>query len=437
MFYIPSKVHFIGIAGAGMAGLAGILHQKGYVVSGSDLIANAATQYLVNAGVSFSEGHDVRNLPEDSSNMIVVRSSAVSNSNIEYREALNRGIKCVLRGEMLAALAQLYKQPVAIAGSHGKTTVTALLVHILHEAGLNPGYMIGGKVNDMVFSADAGDSEIFITESDESDGTQVHLQPDILLVTNVEDDHSWTLGGKDVLMRNFAKIAENSRYVIYGSSNTTTALFKNHSNALCIDYTRKNKLREQFPCWGDFQLANALIALNGALKLGIPEDNIINALRTFPGVARRMSVRYNTDTVVILEDYAHHPTEVQAVLNTIRQQYPDYSLKVLFQPHRYARLEKYLDEFAETLKIADKIIITPVFAAWVEKGSVDSDILAQKTGFKAVYRENDSDIISEVLLGLGEKKEVIAVLGAGDIEHIIPILIERVKNVKGGYEYGA
>ena len=427
MFSIPRKIHFIGIGGAGMAGLAGILHEKGYEVTGSDLRDNSAVRYLAGRGITVALGHDIKNLPACSSELLVVRSSAVNDENIEFSEALKRGIKCVLRGEMLAAVASLYRCPVAVAGSHGKTTVTAMLVHILLENGLKPGYMIGGKVNRMEFSASAGESEIFITESDESDGTQIHLHPEILLITNIEDDHSWTLGGEEVLFRNFRTIADNSRYVIYGNTEAALSLLKDHDAAVCLDYNEKNEIEALLSGWEPFQLENALLAVNGAIKLNISKENAVKALQSFPGVERRMTVRYRDNSTVLIEDYAHHPTEVKAVLSSLRQKYSDYSLKVLFQPHRYARLAKYINEFAEVLRSADKVIVIPVFAAWVEDGAVNGGTLAERIGSKAVYTEDNEDAVSELIKDSDGRKEIIAVLGAGDVDMMIPALIKKIE----------
>jgi len=413
-----------------MVGLARILYQKGFHITGSDMKASPNSDSLEQSGIKVFIGHSKKNIP-NSNNLMIVRSSAINENNSEYKEAVDRKLHCVLRGEMLAAIAQLYERVVAVAGSHGKTSVTAMLSHILINSGKNPGYMIGGRVNGLRFSADAGDSNIFITESDESDGTQIHLHPKILAVTNIEDDHSWTLGGKNVLWKNFLTIAENSEKIIYGQTENTENLFSSHKNRVPVNYTKKLRIKKHFPLWGDFQLENALIAANSALEFDLPLKKSFEILKSFSGVERRMQIKYSSDNLVLIEDYAHHPTELKAAMQTIRKNYTDFALKIIFQPHRFARLAKYIDDFASTLQNADSIIITPVFAAWTETGEIKGNSLAEKIGRKAMYLDDNWKTIAEKALQNSSDKEIIAVIGAGDIEKIIPPLLSKINSKKG------
>lgn len=408
-----------------MVGLAMIMHEKGCSVSGSDIADSKNTQFLQTKGISITIGHSPDNIPMlKKGKLLVVRSSAVNDSNPEYQTAVNAGHSCIRRGEMLAKVAESYQKTVAIAGSHGKTSVTALLVHILKSAGFSPGYMIGGKVSGWQSSAAAGDGTLFITESDESDGTQIHLKSDILLITNIEDDHSWSLGGSETLFANFAKIARNSRKLIFNATESTEKLLEFHQNKRKIDFNHDFFTDKKD--WGNFQKENANLAIEGSVELGVARKTAYCEVRKFPGVERRMTTRFNSHGLILIEDYAHHPTEVKAAIETLRERFPAYQLKVIFQPHRYARLNKYIDEFAGELAHADEVIIVPVFSAWTETGPVNSADLAKKIGKKAKYMNESWPSIAEAIIHNFQPPEVIAVLGAGDIEEIIPALYQEI-----------
>jgi UDP-N-acetylmuramate--alanine ligase len=419
--YMSGKIHFIGCGGAGMVGLVQIMHELGYSVSGSDMAESANTRLLISLGIPVAIGHSADNIPKGGGLLLVVRSSAVADDNPEYIEAASVAEKCLRRGEMLANVAELYDRCVAISGTHGKTSVTALLVHILKSAGLNPGYMIGGKVTGWISAASAGDGSLFITESDESDGTQVHLKSDILAVTNIEGDHSWSVGGEALLLENFAKIADNAEHVIFNVSESTEELLCNHPSTTPIKpdlsiYSDKTD-------WGEFQKENANIAVECAVRLGVSRSIAECEVRRFPGVARRMMLHYRKKKFILIEDYAHHPTEVRVAVASLRERFPDHRLRVVFQPHRYARLAKYLEEFTEELKKADEILIAPVFAAWQESGEVNSLDLAEKIGDKASLLSGEWKDDAEKIVESVSYPEVLAVFGAGDIEKIIPELI--------------
>ena len=417
------RIHFIGCGGAGMAPLANIMLQQGYQVSGSDLQTNAKTIALATAGATIFTGHEATNLPLDD-NVLIVYSSAVGTDNPELAQAKKRGLCCLRRGAMLAELAAGYKRSVAIGGSHGKTTVTAMLVHIVRSCNADCGFMIGGKVNGWDRESAAGNGDIFITEVDESDGTIALISPYLGLLTNIEDDHSWSVGGREVLMANFCRFAEQSKHLIRFDDAETEELFAHHDNGLVIAATTAIQQYSLPPEWGEYQCLNGVLAINAAVHLGITAAAALNALFTFPGVARRMVTWLEREELTVIEDYAHHPTEVAAVLKSLRSRFPEYHLRVIFQPHRYARLERYIAEFATELSLADSILITPVFAAWTETGQVDSTDLVQLIGKKACCISGSWSQMAETAKAyIGIKPLLIAVLGAGDIEQIIPKLI--------------
>ena len=419
------SVHIIGCCGAGCAPLARILLEKGFRVTGSDLLDNAAAATLRRHGAQIAPaGHRVENLPPNNDGLLVVRTSAAGPENPEVAEAMRRGLPVLRRGEALAVVADSYRRPVAVSGSHGKTSVSAMLAWLLRELGANPGYMIGGSVTGWESAGAAGDGDLFITEADESDGTHALLHPHLGIVTNVEDDHAWSLGGFEALERNFKAFADQSETLLYCASEETDRLFKDHPHAVRIDLAN---LPESFmPGFGHFQRLDGAIAVKAAELLGFDAAEAEKTLRKFPGVERRLSVRYN-GAVTVIEDYAHHPTELRESIRSLRGLYPGRRLVVIFQPHRYARLERYFDEFTDELKKADRVFVTPVFAAWTGNGKYSSSDLAAAVGGTALAGGWD-DMGARAGVEL-KKGDVAAIIGAGDLPKILPSLIAKAKAV--------
>ena len=423
--YKNGHIHFIGCGGAGMVGLTQITHELGFSVSGSDMAKSRNTDLLKSLGIPVYIGHSPENIP-DHSKLLIVRSSAVTEKNIEFASALERGADTLRRGEMLAKIAELYDYTVAVTGTHGKTSVTALIVHILKSAGINPGFMIGGRVNNWDSSASAGDGKIFITESDESDGTQIHLKSNLLVITNIEEDHTWSVGGSDRLMQNFAKIAENSEQIVCNRMDDIAKFANPKTMSVSVAKFADDQFCEVRK-WGYFQKENANIAAHASIKLGVPRETAFCEVCKFPGVERRMTEHLATSKIILIEDYAHHPTEIKAAISTLRQRFPSYRLKIIFQPHRYARLAAFINEFACELCKADSVIVVPVFAAWTETGPVNSENLKEKIGKKAVSIDASWPEIAKYAVVDIQTPEVIAVLGAGDVNQVIPEIIDHLQ----------
>ena len=419
------SVHVIGCCGAGCAPLARILLEKGFRVSGSDLLDNTAAATLRRHGANIAPaGHRVENLPPGNDGLLVVRTSAAGPDNPEVAEAMRRGLPVLRRGEALAVVADSYARPVAVSGSHGKTSVSAMLAWLLRELGANPGFMIGGSVTGWESAGAAGGGDLFITEADESDGTHALLHPHLGIVTNVEDDHAWSLGGFEALEHNFSSFAEQSETLLYCASEETDRLFRDHPHAVRLDLA---ELSEKFlPGFGHFQRLDGMIAVKAAALLGFDAAEAEKVLQRFPGVERRLSVRYNGAATVI-EDYAHHPTELRESIRSLRELYPGRRLVAIFQPHRYARLERYFDEFTVELKKADRVFVTPVFAAWTGNGKYTSDDLSKAVGGTALTGSWD-DMGAQVGAEL-KKSDVAAIIGAGDLPKILPSLIAAAKTV--------
>lgn len=416
-----SSVHFIGIGGAGMAPLASILLERGVAVTGSDRELNAKTARLAAAGAKIFAGHDAANLPDSAG--LVVYSSAVPPENPERQRAARLGIPQLRRGEFLAELAGEYRRVVAISGSHGKTSITAMLVHALRGCGFTPGFLIGAALRSGP-SASAGDgSDLFVTEVDESDGTHTLVSPFLGIVPNLDDDHAWSVGGEEALQENFRTFAFRSQKLLYYGAPLPDRLFGAHPDAVRLE-------RRDEPCgrWIGFQAWNARLALRGAALLGADPEQAERALDDFPGVARRLAVRFDSPELVIVEDYAHHPAELAGSIATMRSRWPDRELQLVFQPHRYARLAKYLPEFAAELARADAALVTDVFAAWSETGPVDSAALAAAAGERVRYVSGSWREIAEAALALPARRpRLLAITGAGDIEHIFDYLPADIK----------
>ncbi len=430
-------VHFTACGGAGMAPLARIFFQLGFKVTGSDLEASAATAALEDMGIKVTIGHFTSNIPDNNgAKALLVYSSAVPETNCERQEAARKGYSSMRRGEALALLCGVYKRTVGISGSHGKTSITGMLSHILRECGMNPGFMVGGKVNDWKYFSDAGNGDIFVTELDESDGTHRLADTCIGIVPNVEDDHCWSTGGVEALYGNFAKFASRSKRLIYVSGETTSRLFAFHENKRAFDAEIASSRQsyeyagDSLPQeWGGYQVLNGSLAVAAAVELGVEREAAEKALCSFPGIDRRMSIRFKSGKIIVIEDYAHHPTELAASLSSLKECFPEKTLAVLFQPHRYARLERYIDGFAAELKKADRVFVSPVFAAWVEKGRIDSEELVRRCGEKASYLpvENWDSAATVLLESLPDSDNLLlAVIGAGDLKNILPPLLSRL-----------
>ncbi|MBR7121231.1 MAG: hypothetical protein IKC94_03185 [Lentisphaeria bacterium] len=406
------KLHFTGIGGAGMAPLAELSLAWNCSVSGSDMEDSAKCRRLRGLGAKIFSGHRAENLPDDAD--LLIYSSAVPENNPERIKARQLGIAELRRGEYLARLASGCRPVVSVTGTHGKSSISALLAAILLKCGKNPGFMVGAEIAGMPSCA-AGDGDIFVTEADESDGTHTALKNFLAVIPNIEDDHEWSLGGREILENNFRRTAANSSQILYYASGNCDRLLGDHPRQL-----RLPEIPAVFGKLRGFQAANAFIAVQAAVLLGCDEKSATAAAMDYPQVARRMSVYKDQPGLTVIEDYAHHPTEVRAALELLRQTYGSRHLRILFQPHRFARLEKYFTGFIQELGKADSIYIAPVFAAWSESGKIDADMLAQAVRGKALHG-SFADWAAEVKRDLPENS-VIAVLGAGDVNKVLPFL---------------
>ena len=448
-------VHFVGIGGIGMSGIAEVLLNQGYKVSGSDLKASDITRRLQGMGATIFEGHRAENLVHAD---VVVISSAVRKDNPEVVTARQRKIPVIPRAEMLAELMRL-KYAVAVAGSHGKTTTTSMVATVLSAAGLDPTAVVGGKVNVLDSNARLGQSELMVVEADESDGSFLHLHPSITVVTNIDPEHMDHYGTLDNLKDAFTAFCNRvpfyglnvlcldnpnvqsllprleKRFVTYGSSHM--ADYRLEGIRLEGFTTRFEAFRRDEPL-GEFRVRmvgahnalNALAVIAVAEEMDIPLDVVRSALSEFGGVQRRFTVRGEAAGVTVVDDYGHHPTEVQATLAGARRAFGRRTV-VAFQPHRYTRTHDLLKEFATSFNDADVVFVSSVYAAGEERiPGATGDVLAEAVrahGHRDVtFVEKRTDLAKALLPRLREG-DIVLTLGAGDITQVGPELVELLK----------
>ncbi len=439
------KIHFVGIGGSGMSGIAEVLHNMGFTVSGSDLSEGNMVKRLKRLGIHVALGHRAENVANAET---MVYSSAIKEDNPEMIEAKKRKIPVIPRAEMLAELMRL-KYSIAVAGTHGKTSTTSLLATILNRAGLDPTYVVGGKLKVEESGAKLGTSDYLVAEADESDGSFLKLFPTLSVITNIEDDHLDYHGNMENLLlafQNFANMVPfygsvilncecpnnrsilpniNKRVVTYSLSHETDLVAKNiestaFSSTFELFLHGKSRGPVTLSVGGRHHVLNALAAIAVCLEIGIELDVITEALGHFTLPERRFQVLFAND-VVVIDDYAHHPTEIKATLETLRS--GDFKrIIAVFQPHRYTRLEILMDQFAGSFALADKLIIASLYTAnQSEIVGIDSQNLCKKikkSGLQEVeYIEDFPGIIAHLKKEM-KKGDAIVFLTAGNLTQV-------------------
>ena len=412
-------IHFTGIGGVGMTALAHIVLDMGCSVSGSDIAPSANIDALRKRGADIVIGHGT--VPKET--QLLVYSSAVPASDTERLQAKESAIPQMRRGDFLNLLAEDFPIRVAVSGSHGKTSTSAMIAHILKCCGMNPGFCVGGAVNGWERPAAAGDLSILVTEVDESDGTQARFPATHAIVLNIDDDHSWALGGTEALEQCFISLCQNAQHIIAWKSEATQRLFGHKANCLLLDQPISAE-----GLYGTHTKSNAAVAVKLCTLLGIDEAQTIAALASFPGVSRRLSERYRTpdDSIVLVEDYAHHPTELEATLQTLAEKYPNRKILAVFQPHRMERVERYGARFASALSKCAWVGLVETFGAW-RQDNLHADLktlLLDKINAPAILLPQSPDEIAATAAAASKNlaPAVLAVIGAGDITKcIIPL----------------
>lgn len=445
------QIHFVGIGGVGMAGIAEVCLNLGYIVSGSDLKHNPTVARLESLGALIQLGHEANHVKNTN---VVVVSTAIGAGNAEVDWAKAARIPVIPRAEMLAELMRM-RFGIAIAGTHGKTTTTSLAAEVLTQGGIDPTFVIGGKLNQIDSNARLGSSRYLLAEADESDASFLHLSPMMSVVTNIDEDHMETYQGDYQNLENtfiefinrlpFYGIAimciddENiqkilpklSRKIItYGfSENADIRAINVSTHGLQMQFQvlvgRELSFDVTLNAPGKHNVLNALAAITIALELDVTVDAIQQALKQFGGVGRRFEVYPNriigNQTVTLVDDYGHHPTELEATISTAKEAFTDKRLVLVFQPHRYTRTRDLFDDFVQALMGPDLVILMDVYAAGeTPLPMFDSKALLQALrlrgghGFYADSLEQLNEIAKDVL----HNDDVLLVMGAGDVGHV-------------------
>lgn len=451
-----TKLHFIGVGGIGMSGIAEVLLDLGYTVSGSDLNASAVTENLKKKGAEIFIGHKAGNVEGST---IIVYSSAIDPKNPEVIRARELEIPMIRRAEMLAELMRL-KFGIAVAGSHGKTTTTSLIATIFQEAKLDATYIIGGIVNNLGGNARKGDGEFLIAEADESDGSFLLLNPIMSAVTNIDDDHLDHYGSREKIIEAFVEFVNKLPFYGRVAMNANDAASLNIKSKVkrpivwygieldgdVADYvTREVKfsaggtefdlyykgekiLRFKTNLMGNHNVSNTLAAISISHEAGLHWDVIQKGILSFQGVGRRLEKLYEKDSFVVIDDYGHHPTEIKATISTLRK-IENRPLCVVFEPHRYSRTQNFWKEFQECFEGTDELYITPIYAASEHPvQGITSEALVEemKKRGKKVYYLSSLDEMKGLLRSKKDKSTVFVTLGAGAISKKVREMVQSL-----------
>ena len=456
------KVHFVGIGGAGMSGIADVMNTLGYQVSGSDVVSNAATEQLKSSGVKIYHTHSVENVSDVD---VVVTSTAISGENIEVEAAKANRIPVVPRAEMLAELMR-FSHGIAVAGTHGKTTTTSLVTSILEEAGLDPTYVIGGKLISSSTHARLGKGKYLVAEADESDASFLYLQPMMSVVTNIDADHLPTYGGDfSRLKQTFVEFLHHLPFyglaVVCVDDEEVRSLLPEITRPIlrygidfdadvCASNIRYQGSRTTFDVLlpeaestievtlnmpGRHNVLNALAAISVAYELGVSTQHMKTALENFEGIGRRMhmygEVKLSQGVVTVVDDYAHHPTEVAATLNAAKNAWPEKRLVAIFQPHRYTRTRDLFEDFSQVLADCDVLMMTEVYAAG-EEPIPGADGRALCAAIRARGKVNpvfveDVENLAEELCSILQDGDLVLTMGAGSIGRVASKLKESLE----------
>jgi len=448
-------IHMVGIGGTGMNGIAEVLLNLGYTVSGSDIQENEATQRLARLGALIAYGHRPENVGGAD---VVVISSAVRNDNLEVQKARASQIPVIPRAEMLAELMRM-KYGIAVAGSHGKTSTTSMTALVLVAGGYDPTIIVGGRLNTIGANAKLGEGDFIVAEADESDRSFLFLSPFIAVLTNIDEEHLDQYRDVEEIKRTFVNFANKvpfycpvvlclddpnlqsiipeieRKIITYGFSAQSDFFardyrFEDFSSTSTIYYkgSRLGEMKLNVP--GKHNILNAMAAIAVGMDLDIPPQTIFQALESYTGTGRRFELKKTVRDIMIVEDYAHHPTEIKATLEAAKRGWPRRIVAV-FQPHRYTRLAHLMKAFATAFNQADVLIVTEVYPAGeapiegVSGKALYEEIV--QFGHKQVRFESDLAKVPALVAKLALPNDIVLVLGAGNINRTIPEIAKRLE----------
>ncbi len=449
------KIHLVGIAGIGMSGLAQILLELGHQVSGSDPKVNSLTRKIQSRGGRVFSEHCRQNVMDSD---LLVYSSAVKMDNPELVMARKRGIPVIQRAKILFELMK-GKIVTTVAGTHGKTTTTSLVSTIMQRAGLNPTALVGGEVNDFGGNVILGNGRYFVAEADESDGSFLYLKPVYSVITNIEEEHLDFYKDLDEIIDVYRKFADNTsrdgilfyhqadkniNRCLAGYSGGLSSFGLTGSADLSASNVRLNGFSSEFNCSykGDFlgrvrvplpgrhNILNALAAIGVGMKVGIDFDKILKVIAGYNGVVRRFQVRLDIDRLMVIDDYAHHPTEIEATLKGCRS--TQRRIISVFQPHRYSRTRHFSKQLADAFGLADHLILTDIYSADEEaiSGISSRCIYEQmsKERRRNTYLVSTKEQALEKVMEILKPKDLVVVMGAGDIGYVADELVHIAAN---------
>ena len=452
--FIASRIHFIGLGGAGMSGIARIALAQGASVSGSDAKDSTVLSALKTLGAQVFVGHQASNIGDAE---VLVVSSAIDEANPEISAAKSKGLTILTRAQALALLMSESKS-VAVAGTHGKTTTTSMLTVALQQAGLDPSFAIGGMINRGGTNAHLGSGEIFIAEADESDGSFLAYKPYGAIITNIELDHVDNfpdIESVNQIFLDFVKSIQPGGFLVAGidSPGVVNLLSQiNRSDIEIITYgnsadfsishislqptqshariTKLGKVLGELSLTipGNHNIENATASLAVGIKLGAPVAELLAGLNKFSGAKRRFENRGSINGVTVIDDYGHHPTEVRVTLETAKRFAQSGRVIAIFQPHRYSRTAMFVEEFAEVLAIADRVYLLEIYAASESPMPGVSSILIANSmdAAKVTFEPSMIDVVSAAVIE-ANSGDLIITLGAGDVNLLVPLILQTLE----------
>ena len=462
MFRHVKNIHFIGIGGIGMSGIAEVLCNLGFEVSGSDARKSKNTDRLEKLfGIRIAEGHDAENVGNAD---VVVYSSAVKEDNPEVQIAKQRSIPVIPRAEMLAELMTLKPYAVAVSGTHGKTSTTSMIATLLSDAGFDPTTVVGGVVDTLGSNAKLGSSDWFVTEADESDRSFLMLYPTIAVVTNIDKEHMESYKGMDDVVQCFTDFVNKvpfygaaviclddpnvqliipkikRRRVTYGLTaqadiSASDIRYNDHFGS-SFNVTRGSELlgRIELPVPGKHNIYNALAATGVAMEMDIPFETVARAFAGFKNADRRFQLKGEVDGIMVVDDYGHHPTEILATLSAAKNSAGGRRTVVVFQPHRYSRTNELMDDFVVAFNNADVLMILDIYAASESPiEGITAEVLTEnikRYGHKDVSYIGPIETATEKICSLLKSGDLVITLGAGSITRLSDEILECIKNGK-------
>ena len=450
------NIHLIGIGGCGVSAIGKILHQMGYKVSGSDIKENSNTMRLKDLGVKVFIGHDRSHLREAD---LDVYSSAVTTENVELAAATSKKIPILKRAEMLSFIMNRFKKRIAVAGTHGKTTTTSMIAKILYDGGLDPTFLIGGETDYIDGNARLGKGDYAVAEADESDGSFLELSPNISIVTNIEPDHMEYFGTNEKLLlvfEEFINKLDKDGLLVIGLDNPANRemLSKISRKTITYGFTGEADLRannfgfsgmgSRFDVYhkekllgearlsipGEQNISDALAAIAVGLEADLPFNMIASILNSFGGAKRRFQIIGEVNNVMVVDDYAHHPTEIKATLRAARFAWNgEKRIIAVFQPHRYTRTFHLAAQFYDAFVDADMVILTDIYSAGEAPiPNVDGRMIAKEVEKqKEVLYLPRKERIAEQLVNITKPNDVVIIMGAGDINTVGKEILTRLK----------